>query len=485
MSDFISSHMLSDSELSNKLKANEGALRQVFSNSSDIIFREFPLEVETETLLVYIDGLIDTVELEQTIIKPFIQVNDLSHEQHRSSLQDTIKNGILPAANLTKTTYFSDIVEGIIKGKAIMLTEGEPYALVADFTKFEKRSVTEPVNEASIRGPREGFTEVLRTNTSMLRRRLATPLLKMENFKLGTLTQTNIMVTYIDGTATPSLIQTVRDRLQRVQVTSILDSSYIEEYIEDHTFSPFPQLQNTERPDTVAASLLEGKVAILVDGSPNAIIAPMTFWNGFQAAEDHYEKFMYVTAVRIIRLILFILSLLLPSFYVALTTFHPQMIPVALLMSIAAAREGIPFPTVVETLLMDIMFEGLREAGLRLPKAIGSAVSIVGALVIGEAAVQAGFISAPIVIIVASTGIASFAIPRYSMSLPFRLLRFPLIALSGTLGFYGISAGIIAIIIHLCILESFGVPYFTPIAPLRIKRLKDTIWRAPKERQQS
>ncbi|MDF2962720.1 MAG: GerA spore germination protein, partial [Paenibacillus sp.] len=188
---------------------------------------------------------------------------------------------------------------------------------------------------------------------------------------------------------------------------------------------------------------------------------------------------------RIIRLILFIMSLLLPSFYVALTTFHPQMIPVVLMMSISSAREGIPFPTVVETLLMDIMFEGLREAGLRLPKAIGSAVSIVGALVIGEAAVQAGFISAPIVIIVASTGIASFAIPRYSMSLPFRLLRFPLIALSGTLGFYGISAGIIAIIIHLCILESFGVPYFTPIAPLRIKRLKDTIWRAPKERQQS
>ncbi|MGG1554272.1 spore germination protein [Paenibacillus ferrarius] len=471
--------------LTNQLQENENALREVFANCSDIVFRRIPSHEPSETLLIYTDGLIDTVELEQVFIKPFIYEFELRQERGLSNLRKSIKDGLLPAAQISTSSDMSEIVGGILSGKVAVITQGEPHALLADFTKFPSRSVDEPALEASIRGPREGFTEVLRTNTSLIRRKLATPMLKLESMRIGSVSPTDTVLAYLEGAATPQLIHEVRNRLQRIQLKTVLDSSYIEEYIEDQRFSPFPLIQNTERPDTVASSLMEGKVAILVNGSPNVLLAPMTFWNGFQAAEDHYEKFLYVTAVRIIRFILFVMSLLLPSFYVALTTYHPQMIPVALMMSISSAREGIPFPTVVETLLMEIMFEGLREAGLRLPRAIGSAVSIVGALVIGEAAVQAGFISAPIVIIVASTGIASFSIPRYSMSLPFRLLRFPLLVLSGTFGFFGIGAGIIAILIHLCTLESFGIPYFTPIAPLHVKQLKDTVVRAPRERNGS
>lgn len=455
-------------KLTGNLSETESILKQVFEKCSDAVFRTVHASDDVTILLIYIDGLVDTARLEETVLG-----------------QLGSRTGALSAANVKETDELGACVSGILTGQALLVRDKEPQAVLIDMAKFPMRSVEEPVNEPSVRGPREGFTEVLRTNTSMLRRKLPTPLLKLEALTLGEVSHTSIVLVYLEGTTSPDLLQEIRKRLDSIDVKSIQDSSYIEEWIEDNRFSPFPQIQNTERPDTVSSSLLEGKAAILVNGSPNALVLPMTFWSGFQTAEDHYEKFMYVSAVRIIRFILFFMSLLLPSFYVALTTFHPQMIPVTLMMSISAAREGIPFPTLVETIMMEIMIEGLREAGIRLPKAIGPAVSIVGAIVIGQAAVEAGFISAPIVIIVASTGIASFAIPRYSMSLPIRLLRFPLIILSGIFGFFGIATGTIAILTHLCSLKSYGVPYFTPIAPLRLRGWKDTLLRLPRERRQA
>jgi len=317
----------------------------------------------------------------------------------------------------------------------------------------------------------------MRTNISLIRRKIVSPNLKFEIVQIGSSTRTQVCFSYMEGVVSPAVLDEVAKRLGRIRTKGIFDSSYIEEYIEDSPLSLFPQVLNTERPDAAAASLTEGKVVIIVGGSPNVLIVPMSFWSGFQAAEDHYERFLYVGGVRILRLFLMIVSLLLPSIYVALTTFHPQMIPINLMLSIAASREGIPFPTVVETLLMEMMFEGLREAGLRLPKAVGSAVSIVGALVIGEAAVQAGFISAPIVMIVAGTGIASFAFPRYSLALPFRLLRFPLLLLGGVFGFYGVAIGVVFILAHLVTLRSFGTPYLQPIAPMGGRIVKDALIR--------
>ncbi|SDO85822.1 spore germination protein KA [Paenibacillus sp. yr247] len=449
-------------DVNERVTINHEALRQIFHNCADIVFRPLKLTDHSDILLVYIEELTDSNRLEQIISACMI-----SRDFDRLT-QYTVANQL------------PEIVAKVLKGSTAIFLDGMPYAYLADLTKFKQRAIDEPSNEASIRGPREGFTEDLKTNLSMIRRKISHSRLKFELHQAGELTNTEFVVAYIEEEAKPELLQEVRRRLQAFRSNQLLDSGYIEEFIEDKTFSLFPQIQNTERPDTISASLLAGRVAIIVDGSPNALLLPMTFWSGFQAAEDHYERFLYVSAVRFIRFLLAIMSCLLPSVYVALTTFHPQMIPLNLMLSISVSREGIPFPTVIETLLMELMFEGLREAGLRLPKAIGSAVSIVGALVIGEAAVQAGFISAPIVMIVAGTGIASFAFPNYSLALPFRILRFPLLILGGFLGLYGVAIGVMFVMIHLVTLKSFGVPYLKPIAPIGKKFWKDTLIRMNK-----
>ncbi|SDW14973.1 spore germination protein [Paenibacillus sp. CF384] len=449
-------------DVNESVTINHDALRHIFDNCADIVFRPLKLTDQSEVLLVYIEEFTDSTRLEQIISACMI-----SRDVDRLMQYQII-------------TRFSEVIANVLKGCTVIFIDGKPCAYLAEMTVYKQRAISEPTNEASIRGPREGFTEDLKTNLSLIRRKISHPSLKFEMHQAGELTNTDFVMAYIEEKAKPELLQEVRNRLQSIRTNQLMDSSYIEEYIEDKTFSLFPQIQNTERPDTVSSSLLSGRVAIIVDGSPNALLLPMTFWSGFQAAEDHYERFIYVSAVRILRIIFVILSCLLPSVYVALTTFHPQMIPLAVMLSISASREGIPFPTVIETLLMELMFEGLREAGLRLPKAIGSAVSIVGALVIGEAAVQAGFISAPIVMIVAGTGIASFAFPSYSLALPFRMLRFPLLIVGGFLGLYGVAIGVIFIMIHLVTLKSFGVPYLKPVAPIGKNIWKDTLIRLNK-----
>ncbi|OCT13577.1 spore gernimation protein GerA [Paenibacillus pectinilyticus] len=450
-------------KVSESMTINQDVMHEVFQNCADVVIRPLKLPDQANILLVYIEELTDSNKLEEIISACMI-----SREVDRLT-------------QFKMEVHYSEIIAKVLKGCTAIFLDGNPFGYMAELTAFKQRAINEPSNEASIRGPREGFTEDLKTNLSMIRRKISNSKLKFENLQAGELTHTSFVVAYIEDKVKPELLQEVRARLQAFHTNQLLDSGYIEEFIEDKSLSLFPQIQNTERPDTVSASLLAGKVAIIVDGSPNALLLPMTFWAGFQAAEDHYERFLYVSAVRLLRFLLAIMSCLVPSIYVALTTFHPQMIPLALMLSISAAREGIPFPSVIETLLMELMFEGLREAGLRLPKAIGSAVSIVGALVIGEAAVQAGFISAPIVMIVAGTGIASFAFPSYSLALPFRMLRFPLLISGGVLGLYGIAIGIMFIMIHLVTLKSFGMPYLKPVAPIGATFWKDTLIRMNKK----
>jgi hypothetical protein len=259
----------------------------------------------------------------------------------------------------------------------------------------------------------------------------------------------------------------------------VLESAYIEELLEDQPFSIFPQIMNTERPDVAAANLLEGRVVIMVDGTPFVLIAPTTFYSLIQSPEDYYQRYAFSTAIRWLRYAALVISLLLPSLYVAVLTFHQEMVPTSLFFSIAKSREEIPFPVVVEALIMEITFEALREAGVRLPKQIGSAVSIVGALVIGQAAVSAGIVSAPMVMVVSITGIASFMIPRYSAGIALRLLRLPIILLAGTLGLLGIMLGVISTVVHLCTIRSFGVPYLSPLGPMKGQDMKDVLIRAP------
>jgi spore germination protein KA len=466
--------------LNTNLSENENIFKELFQGSSDIVFRPIEVQGETKILFIYIDGLCDSKTLEQVALRPLMFDGLPDALGQVPNVEQIIEKQLIAIAQVQKETKITNLVNGVLKGKIVILIDGVKTALVTELKGFEKRSIEEPSAETSVRGPRDGFTETLRVNTSLVRRRIRNVKLKMESITVGEVTQTDIVIAYINGIAPDSVVEEVRKRVQRIQIDGVMESSYIEEFIEDSSWSPFPQVQNTERPDVVSSSLLEGKVAIFVDNTPFVLVVPLTFWGGLQAVDDYYERSLYTTFIRLIRYSLFNIALLFPSLYVAIVTFHPQLVPTNLLISIAAAREGVPFPTVVETLLMEFMFEGLREAGIRLPKPIGSAVSIVGALVIGQAAVQAGIVSAPVVIVVSATGIASFATPRYNLGTAYRMLRFPLLIFAGTLGLYGIVAGVFFVLVHLLKLRSFGVPYLSPVAPLILKDLKDVFIRVPR-----
>ncbi|NIK68672.1 spore germination protein [Paenibacillus sp. BK720] len=470
----------SKSELNESLEINEQTLKGIFSNCYDIVFRRIQIFGQINALLIYMDGLVDTIALDQILLKPWmlgfpsIKLND-------TDKVDAILEQQLVAVSKTATARNIDtIVQGILTANVVILAERAANAIIADLKGFEHRAVEEPSNEITLRGPREGFTENLNINTSMVRRKLQSPKLKMESVTLGSLSRTTVVIGYLEGIANQSVVEKVRKRIGEIQIDTVLGGNFIEEFIEDHPFTFFPQIQNTERPDIVAAYLAERKVAIFVDGSPFVLIAPCTLWNAFQSADDYYERFLYATMIRWLRMILIIGSLFMPSMYVAITTFHPQLLPANFLLSITSAREGVPFPAVIEAFLMEFLFEGLREAGIRLPRPTGSAISIVGALVIGQAAVEAGIVSAPMVIVVSITGIASLITPRYSMGIAFRMLRFPMLLFSGMFGLYGITMATLLLHIHLTNLESFGVPYLSPISPLSKEELKDVLIRAPR-----
>ncbi|WP_336774691.1 spore germination protein [Paenibacillus sp. MMO-58] len=452
------------------LELNKQQLEGVYSRCSDFHVRYLPIGDSNQAVIYYIDGLANASRIEQTVIEPLTGFSG-----------DTISVGymaehLITSASSKLLSTFEEAIKHLSIGEPVLFLNDEPQGLAFGLSSWQTRSIEEPTAESVIRGPREGFTETLRVNTALIRRIIKSPLLKMDSFCIGEYTQTSIIIAYIEGLAAPELISEVKERLGSIQIDGILESGYIEELIEDYPLSPFPQILSTERPDVVSGNLLEGRVVILTEGTPFALIVPITFFSLMQSAEDYYQRFMFSTAIRWLRYFFAAISLLLPSIYVALLTFHQEMVPGSLLFSMATSREAVPFPALVEALLMEITFEALREAGVRLPKQIGAAVSIVGALVIGQAAVQAGLVSAPMVIIVAITGISSFMIPRYITGLPIRLLRFPFILLAGSLGLLGIMSGLIALVIHLCSLKSFNVPYLSGVVK---SELRDILIRSP------
>ncbi|QSX23345.1 spore germination protein [Priestia megaterium] len=465
--------------LTGKLQHDMQESKTVFNLFSDIVYREFEIGSKKGTL-VFLDGLVNMELIDSGILKPLLNYDKNQLNPPRIQLlKQLLLEQLITTSHISHGQKMPEIIDHILSGDTVLLIDGMKQALFISLRGWDKRSVEEPATEAVVRGPREGFTESLRTNTSLLRRRLKTPKLKMELITLGRLSKTDIVLTYLEGIADDPLITEVRERLNRIDIDAILESGYIEELIQDNPYSIFPQLGYTERPDKVAGNLLEGHVGILIDNTPFCLIAPQTFFQMLQGSEDYYLRYPIASFIRWIRYLFLLIALLLPSLYIALTTYHQEMIPTNLLLSIAAARETVPFPAFIEALIMEISFEGLREAGVRLPRPAGQAVSIVGALVIGQAAVQAGIVSSSMVIIVALTGIASFVFPSYNLANSIRILRFPMMILAGTLGVYGILLGIIALQIHICRLRSFGVSYFSPVAPLNANGLKDVGIRAP------
>ncbi|GAB7388766.1 spore germination protein [Bacillaceae bacterium] len=466
-------------ELSYDVDENVKMLQTLYADCYDVVFHPFYIGGQQKAVFIYIEGLTNVEEVNEHLLAPLMS-ESLSKKREDELAQLTrFAAKKIPFANVKEITTLSDCVKEIATGRPVLLIDRKKSAFSFNLLKREKRSIEEPVAESVVRGPREGFIESLNVNTSLLRQRIKSHRLKMVLLQVGRYTKTDVVIVYVEGLADQTLVEEAKRRLQRIEIDGIIDSGYIEDLIEDYPFSPFPQVLTTERPDVVAANLLEGRVAIFTDGSPFALVVPTTLFSLLQSPEDYYSRFLIGTAIRWLRYLFFAISLLLPSLYVAVLTFHQEMIPTTLLIRAAASREQIPFPALVEAIMMEVTFEALREAGTRLPKQIGPAVSIVGALVIGEAAVSAGIISAPMVMVVAITGIASFSVPRYNVAIAFRMLRFPMMFLAGTLGLLGIMLGIIAIVVHLCTLRSFGVPYLSPMAPTKQRDMRDVLIRAP------
>ncbi|HHY42719.1 MAG TPA: spore germination protein [Thermoanaerobacterales bacterium] len=469
--------------LSSNLDENIKHLRSVFDRCNDVAMRSFQINAEEpiDGFLIYIDGMIDEKLTAANVLRS-LQLNPAilkGQEINRSNAFNIIKDSFLSTTEVRIVNDMTKVVENILSGQAVLLIEGTPQAIVSSVRQMEDRSVEEPQSEPLVRGPRDGFVESLRINTTLIRRRLKTSRLKMEIFKVGTLSRTDVAVIYIDGIANNKIVDEVKRRIKRIEIDGVLESSYLEEFIEDDPSSIFPQVNTTERPDRMCACLLEGRVGILVDNTPICLIVPATFLQFLQSPEDYYNRFPYATFTRILRFVTMNIALLLPSAYIAVLTFHQEMLPTPLLISIAGQREGVPFPAFLEAIMMEMVFEFLREAGVRLPRPIGQAVSIVGALVIGQAAVSAGLVTSAMVMVVSLTAIASFTIPTISGSYAVRILRFPMMVLAASFGLFGIMVGLMAILIHVCTLRSFGVPYITPLAPFSSSDFKDSFIRMP------
>ncbi|MEK4485866.1 spore germination protein [Psychrobacillus sp. FSL H8-0484] len=466
--------------LKTSLQQNIQTLKDTLGKSSDIIIREIRIgnEGNIKAGIIYTDGLTDTPSLQNFILETLMLdikgIELLEKTSPEQNLISVLKDVALTVGEIKEITNLDVLFNSLLSGDTIILIDGYAQGLSISNRHWAERAVTEPSAQTVVRGPREGFTENFRVNTALIRRKIKDPNLWMESKIIGTRTKTNIAIVYINGIANDKIVKEVRLRLDRINIDGILESGNIEELIQDSPYSPFSTVYNTERPDVVAAALLEGRIAILIDGTPFVLIVPALFVQFFQSAEDYYVRTVIGSLIRLLRFVAFAIALLAPALFIAITTFHHSMIPPALLISLAAQREGVPFPAFVEALIMEITFEILREAGVRMPRSIGSAMSIVGAFVIGTAAVEAGIISAMMVIVVSITAISSFVSPSYDIAISVRILRFAFMVLAASFGLFGITIGLIALILHLCSLRSFGVPYMSPIAPFNVSDQKDT-----------
>ncbi|UVI33628.1 spore germination protein [Paenibacillus spongiae] len=466
------------------LSANKQRMETIFADCKDVVFHPYHYgpDLVHSALVVHCETLVQDQKV--NFLKSALQ--DLVAHELGSTLEITPDHIIsffgrqgVSAHTAKVLEQIRDAEQNVMSGHVVIFFDKWNKALSFNAISVESRQVTEPITEPVVNGPHESTVENLKKSVGMIRARLMNADFKMDFFRAGGKTNNEIAYGYLKGAVNPETLAEFKQRIVKAKDMEILESSYIEELLEDWTYSPFPQFRFTERPDTAVAALLDGKIIVMVSGSPSIMICPGLFPEFLQSSEDYYERTIYSSMIRLLRIAAFLISLTLPSIYIALTTFHPELIPTVLLLAILNTREGIPFPGFVEALIMEFFFELLREAGIRLPRPIGSAVSIVGALVIGEAAINAGIASPAMVVVVALTGIASFGIPQYNIAIALRILRFPLMILAASLGGFGLMIGYLLILLHLTSLRSLGQPYFSPLAPLHLRQLLDVFVRAP------
>lgn len=461
--------------------------------NKDISIREFTLYAKDKSynaFLLYIDGMVNTSDINDFILKPLMsrsKTNDFSQKEKvaitnnisikktkKFNLEDYIYNSLMPQNSLKKVETFSEIIASVNMGNTALFVDTLDIVFNIDLKGFEHRTISSPSNEIVIRGSQESFVEVIRTNTSLLRRIINNQHLIIEETDVGNITKTRVAICYMKNITNNDLVAEVKYRINNLDIDYITSSGQLEKLIQDNPSVAFPQILSTERPDKAANSLLEGRVVVLVNGSPYALIMPGILLDFLSSPEDVNLKFQYSDLLRFIRIVGFLITLLLPGLYIAITAFHEELIPTELLFAMASARENVPFPIIVELIIMEFSFELIREAGLRVPSPIGPTIGIVGALILGEAAVSANIVSPILIIVVALTAICSFSIPDYSLSFTLRIYRFVYIVLGYLAGFLGIALGIFIHLIILSGLKSFGVPYLSkslsPIADARTPR---------------
>ena len=448
-------------------------LKKMLSGTTDLVIKELqaggiPLR------FVMIEGMVSLSLLAQMISRPLLS-HDFGPEPRPERIRDFILKQTVMAADQKQVKTLDETVKLAMSGFVVVFIEGVPEAIALGAQGFSFRSVGEPEGEVNERGSREGFTEPLKINMTLIRRRVKSGALKFEAFQVGEKSRTDGCLVYMTDAVSPLLLKEVRRRLSKVKLPLVLDTGYLRPFLEGDTLSPFSEVGITERPDTLCARIAEGRVAILLDGTPYALILPSLFIENFQSFDDYAHRPYFTTFVRVLKYISFLLTILLPGTYVALATFHPESLPHLLLFNVIAAEETTPFPLMLEALMIHFIYEIMREAGLRLPRPIGHAVGIVGARVIGDAAVTAGLIGSPMVMVVALTAISSFVVP--SLYEPMAVLRFAFILIGGLTGIFGIAAGCTVILINACRVNNFGVPFTAPLSPFTPSAMRDVLVR--------
>ncbi len=462
--------------LSGNLKKDIAFFKEIFKK--DVILRVKEIssknQVTLECALIYMDGMTDSDQINESIIRPLLTVNAISMY---SDMSDYIGKQVLFSRDVKKLNNIAEILQGVLYGEALLLINGSQNALMMDVKGFRTRGIAEPQEERILQGPREGFEEAALLNLAMLRRKLLTPDLCIEMMRVGRRTSTAVFVCYLGTLADPKIVEEIKSRIGKIDIDGILDTNYIIEQIRDNKRSFFKMSGSTERPDVVAARLLEGRIAIVVDGTPIVATVPYLFSENFQSDEDYYQSYLLSSAERLLRYLCFFLSISIPAVFIAITTFHRQFLPTSFAISVMQLRGGVPFTPVAECILMIFVFEILKEAGIRMSQNLGHALSIVGGLVVGQAAVEARIISSPILIIVALSGIAGLMLPRLKTAIFY--FRIGLVLLSAVLGIYGYFLGMVFLMFHIFSLSSFFTDYTISFKKANLQSLKDTVFRAP------
>ena len=466
-------------KISANLRENEKYLRSRLEKCSDILIRSMRLgeKQKVDCLMVYIEVAVSNMMLDDSAIGKMINhFWEISPEQ----IQEFIKNNSLGIADVKKLTDMNEALAAMLAGNAVFFIDGYDKAMKISSKGYPSMGVMEAESEKVLRGSREGFSDSVKSNSALVRKRLRDIRLKVEEYYTGVRTHTLTQVLYMEDLVHEELLEQVKERLERFRIDGILDSGMLEQLTEDVWYSPFPQYQTTQRPDRAVQEILNGKVVILCDNSPEALILPGNFNSFMESSEDWYHRFEMASFLRTLRYLAVIMATVLPGLYLAVIRFHTQILPSALILSLAQAREGVPFSSVTELIFLELSFELIREAGVRVPGTLGNAIGIVGGLVIGQAAVEANLVSPIVVMIVALTALGSMTVPNEEFAAAFRLLKYVFLILGGYLGIYGIVLGVYLTIAHLAGLSSFGVPYLVPFIKKDPHEEKgEGIWRVP------